>query len=319
MSKISDATFSLLALSKIPGVSNKVLHKISTIDNFHTQSIESLARFSPEMTNALTLNPSCFSDALNWADGQIKTSMKYGAEIISPFDSSYPLLLLNTVDRPNILFTIGDIPKNNRSVAIVGTREPTHHSKVITDRITSYFCENGWSIVSGLALGCDSIAHRTAINNKSHTVAVMAHGLDMVYPYQNENLAKDILKSGGALISEYPFFTKPEKKNYVKRDHVQAGLSQGVVMIASSLTGGSLHASRASLKYGRWLAVPEPTQKDLENMCSNIQANTVITGNDFEQKTKLLRCNLKQLSMVINLKDKQDCLLLASKSKYLRP
>ncbi|MCK6844201.1 DNA-processing protein DprA [Klebsiella pneumoniae] len=195
---------------------------------------------------------------------------------------------------------------SNHSVAIIGTREPTAHGVQIAQRISRFFAERGSSIVSGLALGCDAIAHETALRCGGHTVAVLAHGLQMISPSKHKDLAERILESGGALVSEYPFGQSVQAQQFVKRDKTQAGLADGVVMIQSDLKGGSLHASRAALEYGRWLAVPYPTDRDRANDEPKIQANLLIADGAPGPKTALLRCRESALSHIVVLRSKED-------------
>ncbi|WP_235038312.1 DNA-processing protein DprA [Pseudomonas brassicacearum] len=231
-----------------------------------------------------------------------------GAYIISALDEDYPALLSATKDDPFILFVKGTLSQTpEKSVAIIGTRQPTKHGEMITRRITDFFCGQSWSVVSGLALGCDGIAHRAAIESGGHTVAVLAHGLQTVAPSQHRKLAEEILNSGGALVSEYRFGQGALPTQFVKRDRTQAGLSQGVVMIQSDLKGGSLHASRAALDYDRWLAVPYPTAADEQANEPKIQANLMIANHSADiDRANLLKCHISRLSKVIVLRAKDD-------------
>src|SRR3546814_19756232 len=125
---------------------------------------------------------------------------------MSAADPEYPRRLAATKDDPFILYVKGRLaPDGNHSVAIIGTREPTAHGIQITQRVSKFFAEKGSSIISGLALGCDAIAHETALQCEGHTVAVLAHGLQTITPSKHKKLADRILDSGGALVSEYPF------------------------------------------------------------------------------------------------------------------
>jgi DNA processing protein len=157
-----------------------------------------------------------------------------------------------------------------------------------------------------LALGCDAIAHSTALRAKGHTLAVLAHGLQTLVPTQHQSLADAILAGGGALLSEFPFGRPPIAQQFVKRDSTQAGLAQGVVMIQSDVRGGSLHASRAALDYQRWLAVPYPTDKDLEKAEPKIQANLLLAHGTPHQKADLLRCAPEALDHVMILRGRDD-------------
>jgi DNA processing protein len=189
---------------------------------------------------------------------------------------------------------------------VIGTREPTEHGKTIAERVTGYFVSEGWSVVSGLALGCDAIAHQAALDARGHTVAVLAHGLHTIAPSRHKKLAERILDTGGALVTEYSFGQEPLPQQFVKRDRIQAGLVQGVVMIQSDVVGGSLFASRAALDYQRWLAVPYPTPQDISKEEPKIQGNLLLVNWSPEEKTDVLKCQPSDLRRLIILRSKSD-------------
>lgn len=306
MVEISSATKSLLSISMLKGVGPAALKKVVGFPNFSEMKIQELADHVPQIARAI-------QDATNWSTAQdlaamqLRMSAQHGARILSPLDSEFPSLLALTKDAPYILYVKGSLSKSpERSVAIIGTREPTLNGGRVATRITRFFAEKGWSIVSGLAIGCDSIAHQAALDAGAHTVAVLAHGLHMIAPSRNKQLADDILSSGGALVSEFPFGQAVQKQQYVIRDRTQAGMAQGVVMIQSDVAGGSLHASRAALDYDRWLAVPFPTELDLANNEPKIQANLIIADGVDNERSQLLRCPVKSLKRVIVLKSRED-------------
>lgn len=315
MNLISNPTRILLALSSIKGVGPAALKRVSNIAEFWELGLEEWASASPQVAKALAIEAAeVWRRAQNWADDQIVAAEKHNARIISAVDSDYPGLLCETRDDPFLLFVKGhfaSIPR--QSVAIIGTREPTQHGKRIAQRITQFFVEQRWSIVSGLALGCDSIAHQAALDAGGHTVAVMAHGLQMVAPSSHRKLAQDILNAGGALISEFPFGRDATGPQFVKRDRTQAGMAQGVVMIQSDIKGGSLHASRAALDYERWLAVPIPTDKDRENEEPKVQANLVITDGSEADRAALLRCPVNSLRLLRVVRGREDYFELIGK------
>lgn len=307
MSMISPATTKLLALSMLAGIGPATLRKIASLDAFDLASIESLGNRVPALARALS-DPLAWSVAVELAEKQIDAAATNQARIISALDAEYPALLKLTKDDPFILFVKGSLfSAPERSVAIIGTRQPTKHGELITKRITEFFAEQRWSVVSGLALGCDALAHKAALAANGHTVAVLAHGLQTVAPSQHRKLAEEILDGGGALVSEYRFGQGALPMQFVKRDRTQAGLAQGVVMIQSDLKGGSLHASRAALDYERWLAVPFPTEADQSANEPKVQANLLIAGSgaDYE-RANFLKCHLSRLSKVIVLRTKDD-------------
>jgi DNA protecting protein DprA len=310
MSEISNPARLLLALAQLPGVGPATLKKIVATSQFQQCSIDEVAAQVPAVAKALKVD--CAWDrAQEGADAQVREAQRHNAKILCMLDPEYPALLAGTKDDPFILFVRGSLAtKPENSVAIIGTREPTPHGMVIARRITQFFAESGWSIVSGLAIGCDTLAHETALEAGAHTVAVLAHGLQMIAPTRNRQLAERILSSGGALVSEYPFGREVQKQQYVKRDRTQAGMAQGVVMIQSDLVGGSLHASRAALDYNRWLAVPYPTENDRERNEAKIQANLLIAEGDNAKRGDLLRCQPSSLARVLILKSREDYLLM---------
>jgi len=239
---------------------------------------------------------------------------RHSARIVCELESDYPALLKLTPDRPFFLYILGHLAqRQSKTVAVIGTRNPTNHGGIIAERLTSFLVEDGWSIVSGLALGCDAIAHKTALAKGGHTIAVLAHGLQTIAPAQHERLSQEIVAKGGALVTEYGFGIKPYPPQFVKRDRIQAGLAQGVVMIQSDLDGGSLHASRASIEYKRFLAVPKPTDRDVSNYEKQIQTNLILCGSDCSAKMNLLKCNSSALDRVIVVNDKDDYPQLCNK------
>lgn len=293
-------------MSMLKGVGPATLRKASQVFGFESKTVEQLAIDVPALKSAL--GGGAWSDALIKAEEQVELAERSGCLILSPLDEDYPKLLAATKDDPFLLWVRGTLaPAPEKSVAIIGTREPTEHGRLIAQRITRFFVEQGWSVVSGLALGCDGIAHQEAVDAHGHTVAVMAHGLQTVAPAKHRKLAEDILNSGGALVSQYPIGRDAIPQQFVQRDKTQAGMAQGVVMIQSDLQGGSLHASRAALDYGRWLAVPYPTPPDREKNEPKIQANLLLADGNDERRRELLKLKDDQaLERVLILRGKED-------------
>jgi len=304
--KASAATEKLLALSMLAGIGPATLKKIASVQGFESISVEKLSEKFSVLYKSLSA-PGAWELALEDAAKQIASAEKYGARIVSALDDEYPKLLAATKDDPFILFVRGRLHTfPEKSVAVIGTRQPTQHGEIIARRITEYFVDQCWSVVSGLALGCDGLAHRAAIDAGGHTVAVLAHGLQTIAPSQHRKLADEILESGGALVSEYRFGQGALPQQFVKRDRTQAGLAQGVVMIQSDVKGGSLHASRAALDYDRWLAVPLPTSTDRANQEPKVQANILIAEGAWSEKATLLKCHRSKLDSILIIKTKED-------------
>ncbi|KGQ29354.1 DNA-processing protein DprA [Gallibacterium anatis] len=306
MEIISNNTKFLLALSQLKGIGPATLKNIAVNTNNANLTIDFLFNHDKKIKKALE-NSNAWDESLEFVEEQIDYAKEYNVKIISILDECYPALLQKSKHDPSLLFIKGALhtyPEN--TVGIIGTREPTPHGKIITERVAQFFIENNWSIVSGLAIGCDSIAHQAAVNNKSHTVAVLAHGLETIAPKQNKKLAEDILENGGMLVSQFPFKSDIRPINFVVRDKVQAGLSQGIIMIQSDINGGSLHASRAILSDNRWLSVPNPTQLDRDNKESKIGANLTIIDGETIEVEKLLECKPSDLKNIHKLYSKDD-------------
>lgn len=290
----------------LKGVGPAALRNVAQIPFFEEEGILDLLAQLPRNVGA-NIDASAISAAVAEAGRQSDMAQSAGARIISTADPEYPSLLKRTKDDPQILFVKGMLAEApEKSVAIIGTREPTEHGKIIANRLTKFFVEEGWSVVSGLALGCDALAHEAALDAGGHTVAVLAHGLQTVAPSRHKKLAARILESGGALVTEYKFGQEPLPTNFVKRDRIQAGFAQGVVMVQSDLVGGSLHASRASIGYGRWLAVPFPTDQDVSRSEPKIQANLLLADGMPKEKAALLKCEQRDLERIITLRSKSD-------------
>lgn len=297
-------TEKLLALSLLKGVGPATLRKLALLPRFANESAEQLAAQVPLLARALAV-PDAWDLATEAAVHQIDVAKNHGAAILSLFDSRFPALLLAASDGPAILYVSGSLPaRDQRTIAIIGTREPTTHGAVIASRISADFVEHGWSVVSGLAIGCDGVAHKASLDAGGHTVAVMAHGLQTTTPAQHRALAERILSCGGALVSEFPFGQEPQPQLFARRDRTQAALSEGVVMVQSSLNGGSLHASRAALANQRWLAVPYPTERDRHSAAEKIAANLVLAEGTPEQKASLLGCTQDALERLVILRDR---------------
>lgn len=296
----------LFTLVKLKGVGPATLRSLAAEGDFPTAPITELANRNSKLAKALQTT-GAWESATQAAEYDIEATVKAGAKIVSVLDHDFPELLGRTPDCPFFLYIKGRWPQNpQKSVAVIGTRQPTEHGGIIAKRLTTYLAENGWSIISGLAIGCDAIAHQAALDCGGHTVAVLAHGLHTVAPKQHERLAAQILEKGGALVTEYGFGVDPIPPNFVKRDRIQAGLARGVVMVQSDLKGGSLFASRAALDYGRVLVVPKPTERDQANNELKIDANRVMIFGTQSEKLDLLKCAPKELENLFILHNKDD-------------
>lgn len=170
-----------------------------------------------------------------------------------------PLLALSITNPPKKLYYIGNLP-DNISIACIGIRKPTEFGVYACKKITEMFVNNGFTIISGMALGIDTVAHQSAIKAGGHTVAVLANGLDTIYPKENEELFNEIIETNGCIISEYPEKVAVSKQNLVSRNRIITGLSLGTVCMQAKLNGGSIRACKYTLAQSRPLFFPIPPE-----------------------------------------------------------
>lgn len=156
-------------------------------------------------------------------------------------DNIYPENLKTISGAPNKLFIRGNIiQKDSQAIAIVGSRKMTDYGKAVAWRFARYLSTCGMTIISGLARGVDSVAHRAALATPGgRTIAVLGHGLDRVYPHENTKLAMQIAKNG-ALITEFPIGTIPHQRNFLARNRILSGLSLGILVVEGAQRSGTL-------------------------------------------------------------------------------
>ena len=170
------------------------------------------------------------------AEDEIKFIEKYKIKTLFLTDKDYPQRLLNCYDSPTLLFYRGEADLNNsKIVAIIGTRNFSDYGKQITEKLVKELSEQQVLVVSGMAFGIDAIAHKAAYKNKLPTVGILAHGLDQIYPSEHANLAKEMLKHGGGLLTEFCSKTKPDKHNFPTRNRIVAGMSDATIVIESGI------------------------------------------------------------------------------------
>ena len=187
-------------------------------------------------------------------EDQIK---RHGVVIVSFQDEDYPENLCHIPDSPVILYVKGTLKKeNNLAIAIVGSRRASIYGVSIAEKFAMGLSELGITIVSGMARGIDSAAHRGALRAKGSTVAVLGNGLSTIYPPENKKLFEEIVESG-AVVSEFPMATPPLAHNFPRRNRIVSGLALGVVIAEASHKSGALITSRFALEQGREVfAVP---------------------------------------------------------------
>ncbi len=176
---------------------------------------------------------------------------RYGVKALTWHDPDYPSRLKEIYDYPPVLYIRGSLfPEDEWYLAVVGTRRATAYGRQAAEEITADLARNKITVVSGLAKGIDSIAHRSALEAGGRTVTVFASGLGIVYPAENVALARSIIQQG-ALISEYPLGTRPKADNFPRRNRIMSGLSLGVLVIEADETSGAMITAHLALEQNR--------------------------------------------------------------------
>lgn len=288
------ATNNLLIASLIEGFGNKKLLELANQSSFKRMSQADVIIMAHELIKR-KCNQSLIGQYERLFDHQIKELNHWDAKLISVLDPDYPKVLDGMTDLPPLLFYQGQLPKED-CVAVVGSREMNDRAAVCARKLTEQFVESGYGIVSGLALGCDGEAHRTAVALKGKTYAIVAHGLNTVHPSSHRGLAKKILDTGGALITEYPFGTELKPFQLMARNRLQVGFSKATVPITAGLKSGTREAIFKTMKYHRGLIVPK-----LEG-----EFNQMVFNENTQPLLDYLKCDPEQLSDVFRVNNRYD-------------
>ena len=284
---------SILALQKISGIGAETIKKVLSLPNcFEPDTPSDLLEILNEAKAKFgrISVPDIQAAKIGWntAHEIMDISQQHDIRIISKDSSDYPKQLLQIQDPPALLHVKGNIDALNKDcIAIVGTRDPTSFGTSHAKMCGEFFAKEGYVVVSGLAKGVDSAAHKGALESNGLTVAVLAHGLDTIYPGINKQLADNILENNGTLISEYPWGTSSNRSFFISRNRIQSGLSLGVLVIETRTNGGTMHTVRFCEKQDRALIVMKPPENLIgdENTRGNTQLITekrvdVVLEND---------------------------------------
>lgn len=195
--------------------------------------------------------------AVDW-EGELARAEQMGVEIVTPVDAGYPAALRQAPGAPLALYVKGDASALSKPmIALVGTRRATEYGRNLSGRLAYDLCKAGWAVLSGLAIGIDAAAHRGALDASGVTVGVIGSGLDRFYPEENRELAREIVRKGGAVVSEFPFGRPPDQETFPIRNHVVAALARGVVAVEAPLKSGTLITAGIAADLGRTvMAVP---------------------------------------------------------------
>jgi DNA processing protein len=258
------------------------------------------------------------------AEKELEFLQKYSIKTFFLTDTDYPQRLLNCYDSPTLLFYKGNADLNaSKIVAIVGTRTNTDYGKQFTEKLVKDLAEQNITIISGLAFGIDAMAHKAALKNDLPTVGVVGHGLDKIYPSEHAALAKDMIKNGGGVLSEFFSGTKPDKHNFPLRNRIVAGISDATVLVETNIKGGSMITGNLANAYNRDVfAVPGRTTDTKSSGCNHlIKYNKAILLTDAGEllevmgwKTKKTKAKKqKELFIELSAEEKQVVQILQQK------
>ena len=237
-----------------PGKIRNLLKQFRSLHNILSsdyKAITSVEGISTNLAIRIIRSKAAKEDIRNKVDEEIGKLSKLKARIVTAWDSTYPSILKKIYDPPLLLYVIGEFAEqDNYAISVVGTRVPTNYGTIQCERIVEDLAHQNITIISGLARGIDSIAHKTALKNGSRTIAVIGSGLDVIYPPENKKLFNEIAEKG-VIISEYPLGTKPDAQNFPKRNRIISGLSLGCVVVETALSGGAMQTAAFALDQNR--------------------------------------------------------------------
>lgn len=286
-----------IALQQL-GAKNELLLKIIT--EYEPTFINNLFEENSDifLTNIEWLScKSLFEDrekvnaALAKADEILKINAELEIHTALYYTINYPKNLMRIDNPPAIIYYKGANPNEgfDKAIASIGTRKPTRFGFNAINYLIPQWVNEGFAIISGLALGVDRLSHIACLAEDGKTIAVLAHGLDKIYPASNKKLAEQILLCGGTLLSEYPVGTEPTKFRFVRRNRLIVGLSKVTVAMECEETGGSMRSVRFAQKQNCPIFCPSPgkypteAQSGLKYILENKIGQEITGGTDYEK------------------------------------
>ncbi len=246
-----------LALNMVEGLRSAqraaLLNAFETPDNVFRRSemeLRSIRDIKAEVAHRIT------HFDMRDAERELKAAERAGITVLCLSDDSMPILLKSIPDPPLVLYIRGEIRPEELCIALVGSRKATTYGLNVTHALARDLANAGLTVVSGLARGVDARAHSTVLEEGGRTIAILGSGVDVVYPSEHRSLA-DRIAASGALISEFPLGTPPNRENFPVRNRIISGLSVAVVVVEASRKSGSLITARMAAEQGREvMAVP---------------------------------------------------------------
>lgn len=309
-----------VALSFVPGMDASVARHLEhmglTVEEFFSSSQQELSgrlgvKFAPFLDKMVR------DEALFKANKESEFMQRHGIKSFSITDDDYPSRLTDIDKAPLTLYCLGDADLDAENLmSIVGTRHSTAYgtgyvAKLVED-LAVYFPD--LVIVSGLALGIDSAAHEAALKNSLPTIAVVAHGLNTIYPAVNRDLARRIIAAGGAILSEYPSGIAPYRSRFLERNRIVATMTDAVIVAESAEKGGAMSTAAVASSYGREvLALPGRIGDEMSAGCNRLirSQKAMMAGSAVEiismlgWNPKAVKATLKQRDLFPELQGKE--------------
>lgn len=271
----------IITLILIKGLGRKTINKIirqGVLNGLETsETIDYLNNINLKIKGIIT------KDELKYANEIAKRTIQICArediKISTLLDEDFPQKLKNIDDNPVIIYYKGNYNcLNDKCIGVIGSRNPSLHGVNVSYKISSILSQKNYTIVSGLANGCDTFAHIGALDSYGKTIAVMPCGLDMVYPNKNRDLFKRIIDNNGCIISEYPPGQTVSKYRLIERDRLQSAFSEGIIVIETTENGGSLHTVNYAFDQNKIVSCYKHNQNYLN--LKTVKGNIKLLQND---------------------------------------
>jgi DNA processing protein len=256
---LSNETISLIHLNLIQGVGLKTVQVLRDVFGSTERALQATSDelrkidlLSPTVCDLLIHKPVLYP-----IERELELIHKYGCQIVTLYDAAYPPHLKEIDTPPFVLYVKGKLtPEDALSISLVGSRNAKDYGRKVSYRLSYQLAQRGVTVISGLAKGIDTLAHRGALEAGGRTIAVMGNGLSIVYPATNSNLAEKI-EASGALVSEFPMAARPKSRNFPRRNRIISGLTLGTVVVEASNRSGALITARLAAEQNREVfAVP---------------------------------------------------------------
>jgi DNA processing protein len=241
-----------VGFNSIPGIGRV---RLTQLENYFG-NLENAWKASPGELKSAGLDSVALRAINQWRpkispEAEMEKLNRHGVQVLTCNGPGYPSRLKEIYDYPPVLYVRGSLlPEDEWCLAVVGTRRASVYGKQVTEEIVTDLAQSKITIVSGLAKGIDTVAHRSALEAGGRSIAVFACGLDIIYPGENIRLARSIIEQG-ALISEYPLGTRPRAENFPRRNRILSGLSLGVLVTEAGDTSGALITAHMALEQNR--------------------------------------------------------------------